>query len=112
MFLQNNLFKFYQKYKKYARFLYYDLKFEDISDNGLRIFLYDYFSPRSLNNPCSFELLDLIRGWEVLVSRHYFTNAIEMIFSYVLELLNAPVNIDDFIDFAIYMHLYPALCHE
>lgn len=83
---------------EFIKYLYYELKIEDISDNGLRTFLYDYFSPRSLNNKCSHELVDLVRGWEVLVSRHYFTNAIEMMFSYVLELLNVPVNIDDFID--------------
>ena len=43
-------------------------------------------------NPLVDELKDRIKGWEVLVSRHYFTNAIEMIFSYALELLTVPIS--------------------
>ena len=82
----------------FIKYLYYDLKIKDISDNGLRFFLYDYFSERSLNNQCPDNLKILVKGWEVLVSRHFFTNAVEMIFSYVLEMLIAPIRIDDFVN--------------
>lgn len=86
------------KQYEFIKYLYYDLKIEDISDDGLRIFLYDYFSPRSLNNNYPSKLSNLIKGWEVLTSRHYFTNALEMIFSYVLETLTSVVEINTFID--------------
>ena len=83
---------------RFIKYLYYDLKIENISDNGLRTFLYDYFSPRSLNNKYPDELEEIIKGWEVLVSRHYFTNAVEMVFNYVLELLTLPISINSFVD--------------
>ncbi len=83
---------------KFIKYLYYDLKIENISDNGLRTFLYDYFSPRSFNNKYPDDLEEIIKGWELLVSRHYFTNSIEMIFNYVLEILTLPTSINSFVD--------------
>ena len=83
---------------EFIKYLYYDLKKEDISDNGLRTFLYDYFSPKSMNNKYPENLMEVVKGWEVLVSRHYFTNSIEMIFAYVLEMLTVPISIDDFVN--------------
>ena len=83
---------------EFIKYLYYDLKMKDISDNSLRVFLYDYFSIRSLNNYIPENLTEIVKGWEVLIARHYFTNSLEMIFLYVLEKLVSPIYLDDFID--------------
>ncbi len=97
-FNTNNMLK---KQAKFMKYLYYDLSIKDIDEKKLRTFLYDNFSPRANHSPCEEELLEIVRGWEVLIARHYFTNTIEMIFKYLLETLVEPVTEEELLEIMI-----------
>ena len=86
------------KQAKFIKYLYYDLNIKDINENNLRLFLYDYFSPRGQKNNCNPEYIDIVRGWEILIARHFFINAIEMIFKYILENILDPIMEDKLIE--------------
>lgn len=86
------------KQAEFIKYLYYDLDIKNIDEEKLRDFFYDYFSPRSLNNKCNKDLDEILRGWEVLIARHYFTNALEMVFTFSLEKLTRPMHLSEFLN--------------
>ena len=67
---------------------------------GRKIF-YDYFSPRALGYKFPPELQQIIVGWEMVIGRQYLTCGIEMIWKYMLYVLNTPVSFEKWADLVI-----------
>ena len=68
-----------------------------LKSSEARHILYDYYSPRGNANECPKEILNTVRGWEIIVGRHYFTAGIEMIWKYMLNCLSEPLSIEEWI---------------
>lgn len=66
-----------------------------------RHIIYDYYSPRGDHNECPKEIQNTVRGWEVVVGRHYFTAGIEIIWKYMLSCLAEPLSMDEWINTSI-----------
>ena len=47
------------------------------------------------------ELLEVSHKWEIVVGRQYFTSGIEMIWKYMLGILNEPLTIKEWIELAV-----------
>ena len=47
------------------------------------------------------ELLEVSHRWEIVVGRQYFTSGIEMIWKYILEILNEPMTMKEWIESAM-----------
>jgi hypothetical protein len=79
---------------KYAELIHALTKTHNISLSVARHILYDYFSPMGDNHPFPEELCDTVRGWEIVIGRHYFCAGIEMIWKYMLNCLDHPMDFD------------------
>ena len=62
-----------------------------------RHILYDYYSPRGDRNECPDEIREVVKGWEIVIGRQYFTTGIEMIWKYMLSCLTEPLSIEDWV---------------
>ena len=79
---------------QYALLIHSITKTHTISLPTARNILYDYFSPLGNNHSFPEELRDTIRGWEIVVGRHYLCAGIEMIWKYMLNCLDRPMDIE------------------
>lgn len=79
----------------YAKLVFAVTHTHDLGLNTARRILYDYYSPRGEAHPYPDELKDTIQGWEIVIGRQYFTSGIEMIWKYMLSILNAPYSLDE-----------------
>ena len=78
---------------QYALIIHSITKTHAISLPAARHILYDYFSPLGDNHSFPEELNDTIRGWEIVIGRHYFCAGIEMIWKYMLNSLDHPMDL-------------------
>lgn len=78
----------------------YDYKSFDLKE--IRKILFDYFSPRG-EYKYSFdkELKSIIADWEIVIGRQYFTISIELIWKYMLSILDIPMNLNEWINRSI-----------
>ena len=88
------------KSRDYLIYLYdnYDIK-EKPDNKKLRYILYDWFSPRG---GCEYDypedLEEIIKGWETVVGRQYFTTSIEVICKAMLNNLEYPKSFDQIVE--------------
>jgi hypothetical protein len=80
---------------RYERLIYDCTNGDMITEKVARYYLYDYFSPKAENNACPDELQEIVRGWELVIGRQYFTAGIEMIWKHILSILNSPSTFDE-----------------
>lgn len=81
----------------YVKHLKNVVKVQDFGTANLRYVLFDYFSPRGEHHGFNDELGIIIRQWEIVVGRHYFTISLGLIFQYLLNQLTVPMTIDEWV---------------
>lgn len=101
--LRNSLFadRVNNKSYKYALFLNNN---ENIYLNNIseaRKVLYDYYSPRGDNKSYPKELETIIKEWEIVIGRQYFAASLEMIWRYMLNVLEKPKTKNEWIKYAL-----------
>ena len=75
----------------------FDYKYTDLK--GMRKILYEYFSPRGeFKYTYNGELKEIMRDWEIVVGRQYFSISIELIWKYMLSILNTPESLEKWIE--------------
>lgn len=78
---------------KYVELIYNKYNLQNPSFNEFREILFDYFSPRGeYKYPYPEELEGIIKSWEVVIGRQYFTISVELIWKYMLENIRAYPN--------------------
>lgn len=75
----------------YIKYLFYNEKIVELNISNCREIFFDYYSPlgeykKKLPN----ELKDISNEWEIVIGRQYFTVGLEMIWKYMIEMLNVP----------------------
>lgn len=96
----NELFdnKYLIQSKDYLKFLYYQHDLKEPATWEMREALYDYFSPRGEHRLAYPEDLEyVVKAWEVVIGRQYFTIAIEMICKAMVDVLAVPKSFDDLV---------------
>ena len=83
---------------QYALLVHSITKSHALSLPTARHILFDYYSPHGNNNSCPENLLDTIRGWEIVIGRQYFCAGIEMILKYMLKWLEQPMDLECWIN--------------
>ena len=79
---------------KYALLVHSMTNTHNISLAAARNILYDYYSPLGDDKSFPEDLRDTIRGWEIVIGRHYLCAGIEMIWKYMLSCLDQPMDSD------------------
>lgn len=69
--------------------------------NIARNVLYDYYSPRGDNRDFPEKLNTIVKSWEVVVGRQYFAVALEMIWRFMLHVLERPKTKEEWILYAL-----------
>ena len=79
--------------------LFIDSKY-DISylKNNMRNVIYDYFSPRGYNYDYPEELKDVVKKWELVCGRRYFTLGISIIWKYMLPIISEPLSFNEWVE--------------
>lgn len=84
---------------KYLKFIYKNHNIKDPNLSQMREVLFDYFSPRGIYNYCyADDLKQIIGSWEIVIGRQYFAIAIELIWKYMLIILDTPVTLKDWFE--------------
>ena len=87
---------------KYIKLLHNKYNYKYFSLKEMREILFDYFSPRGeYKYQYDSELKDIITDWEVVIGRQYFTMSIELIWKYMLSILDIPMRLNDWIQKSI-----------
>lgn len=90
-----------EKCKNYILWIKDKCGIEASSLDICRKVFFDTFSPRADNNELDLSLKDTSRGWEVLVARQYFTLALEVIWTYMMNQLMEPMTKTEWISCCI-----------
>lgn len=84
---------------KYLKFIYEKHNIKDPNLSQMREALFDFFSPRGKHKYCyADDLKQIIGNWEIVIGRQYFAIAIELIWKYMLTVLNAPLALKDWFE--------------
>lgn len=84
--------------KDYLIFLYREYQIKNPGAKEIRKVLYDYFSPRGAYKYDFPESLKyVVKAWEVVVGRQYFTTAIEMICKAMIDSLDVPKTMEQWV---------------
>ena len=79
--------------------LYIDSKYDIVYlKNNMRNVIYDYFSPRGYNYDYPQKLNDVIKKWELVCGRRYFTLAISIIWKYMLPIISEPLSFNEWVE--------------
>lgn len=82
--------------------IYINSKYEkDVIINSLRNVLFDYFSPRGNDYQFPEELNDIIKKWELVTARRYFTFGLSIIWKYMLPLIEEPISFNEWFNKSI-----------
>ena len=63
--------------------------------------LFDYYSIRGENRVFPEELKDIINSWEIVIGRQYFAAALELIWKYMLNILEKPKTKKEWIEYSL-----------
>ena len=63
--------------------------------------LYDYYSPRGDNRNHPKELKEIINNWEIVIGRQYFAVSLELIWKYMLSVLERPKTKKEWIEYCL-----------
>lgn len=74
----------------YALFLHNDYNIVLSDYSFARETLYNKFSPRGGNETYPVELGNIIKKWEMVIARQYFAASLEIMWKYMLSILNSP----------------------
>jgi len=86
---------------KYALFLNNDEKIYLKDRSKARNVLYDYYSIKGDNRKYPSELKKIINSWEIVIGRQYFAASLEMIWKYMLNVLERPKTKSDWIKYCL-----------
>lgn len=87
---------------KYIQLLHDKYNYKYCGLKEMRKMLFDYFSPRGEYKYCfDDELKEIITDWEVVVGRQYFTISVEMIWKYMLAILDVPMQLNEWLNRSI-----------
>ncbi len=70
---------------------------DDINNTVCRSLFYDHLSPSGKNIIIPEDCSEIANSWEIVIGRMYFTSGLEMLWKYMLEQLNAPLTINEWI---------------
>ena len=63
--------------------------------------LYDYYSPRGDKRNYPLELKEIINNWEIVIGRQYFAASLELIWKYMLSVLERPKTKKEWIEYCL-----------
>lgn len=63
--------------------------------------LYDYYSPRGDKRSYPSELKEIINNWEIVIGRQYFAASLELIWKYMLSVLERPKTKKEWIEYCL-----------
>jgi len=80
------------KSKDYIKYTIKKFNLNEINLTVCRDRFFDAYSPRGENNEIPEELRDQAKGWEIAISRQYFTTGLSIIWTHVQSMLTRPLS--------------------
>lgn len=71
---------------------------KEVLQNDIRNVLFDYFSPKAYAYEYPKELNDIIKKWELVTARRYFTLGLSIIWKYMLPLIEEPTSFNEWLN--------------
>lgn len=87
--------------KNYVSFISNDVDLDLNNSANNRYLLFEYYPTRGLNRHIPENLKQVSVGWEIIVGRQYYSCGLEIIWKYLLNILNTPLSINEWINRAI-----------
>lgn len=88
--------------KEYVKYIDSNSSYDISRDLGTnRYVLFNHYSKKAENNELPENLIDVSIGWEIIVGRQYYSYALGIIWKYLLGVLNYPMNINEWINYAL-----------
>lgn len=86
-----------QKCIAYLKYLYDDYGMTSLSLEQSRRAFFDHFTPEGKPISSRDDISGVMKAWEIIVGRMYFSVGLEMIWKPMLELIKSPANLSDWI---------------